>query len=52
MSELTPIIELIAFLLGKVEKYWLDLAWGNGVAGLSGAFSSGKIPDVKLDLAR
>ena len=52
MSELTPIIELLAFLLGKVEFEGRDLAWGKGVPGLSGAFSSDKIPDVKIDLAQ
>ena len=52
MSELTPIIELLAFLLGKVEFEGRDLAWGNGVTGLSGAFSAGKVSHVKLDLAQ
>ena len=52
MSELTPIIELLAFLFGKVEFEGWDLARGNGVVWLSGAFSVGKVTHVKLDLAR
>ncbi len=30
---------------------WLDRAGGNGVAGQSGAFSAGRVPAMKLDLA-
>jgi len=40
------------FLLGKVEFEGRDLARENGVVWLSGAFSAGKVPHVKLDLAR
>jgi hypothetical protein len=39
-------------LSGKVEFEGRDLARGNGVTGLSGAFSAGKVSHVKIDLAR